>query len=294
MIKRTVILFGASGFVGQHLCLKLIQQGFEIRGLVRDFAKASALLPPEVKLFYANLPDQIDPKAFEGANNIVIHCAYGMELMTRNALIAVNVTGSKKIVEMSRTFGVKKIIFLSSMSAHEGALSVYGKTKLLVEQLLDKDADLIVKPGFVIGDGSHYRNLVKLIRRIPIVPLFYMGVQPIQTIAIEDLCEGICRAIDADLTGTIHLAEPHSVSIKSFYQTIAQSLGLFRIYAPCPGTPALLLMRLLEFFGVKLPFSSENLLGLKRLIDYNIDADLEKINFVPRSMHESVLQLKSD
>lgn len=288
MIKVAVV-FGAAGFIGQNICRLLLARGFEVRACVRNLATASTILPPEVRLFLVNLPQFVDESAFvEGA--IVIHCAYAMEFLAPKERNNVNVAGSEKIITMSRFYNAHKVIFLSSMSAHGTALSDYGRTKLVVEGLLDKNRDLIVKPGFVIGNGSNFKKLVNTIHSSLVIPLFYMGRQRIQTIAIDDLCEGILRSIYANLTGTIHLAEPKSVTITSFYRTIARSQELSRIYIPIPGTPVLLLVKLLEYLGVRLPFSSENLLGLKKLIEFNVAADLDKIDLKPKMMESSVLE----
>jgi len=51
-----VLLTGASGYIGKHICLQLLSSGFEVRASVRNTAKAE-----EVRsAMTAHLPEKFD------------------------------------------------------------------------------------------------------------------------------------------------------------------------------------------------------------------------------------------
>jgi nucleoside-diphosphate-sugar epimerase len=41
--KRTVLVTGAGGFLGGHVVLELLKQGYSVRGTIRQMTRASAV-----------------------------------------------------------------------------------------------------------------------------------------------------------------------------------------------------------------------------------------------------------
>ena len=174
------------------------------------------------------------------------------------------------------------------MSAHDAALSSYGQTKLVVEQSLDPRRDLVIRPGFVIGPGGVFGRLVQMIRSLPVIPLFYGGRQRIQTIHIEDLLVGILKALETDQVGLLLLGEESPVMLREFYGQIATLAGRKKPMIPVPGFLALALLRMAEVFRMRLPFTTENLLGLKQLRSFDVRDSLRVLDLKPRTMRESL------
>lgn len=69
----TVLVTGANGFIGSHVCNELLQLGFNVRGTVRDVSKC-AWLPEALKrqrqkgdFMLVSLPDMEKECAFDAA-----------------------------------------------------------------------------------------------------------------------------------------------------------------------------------------------------------------------------------
>ena len=64
--------------------------------------------------------------------------------------------GTRALLDEAKARGVGRIVFLSSQSAHEDAVSAYGRTKLEAERLIRDSgvAHAILRPGLVFGPGA--------------------------------------------------------------------------------------------------------------------------------------------
>ena len=56
-MTQTIAITGATGFIGQRICLRLLDAGYRIRALVRTPGKARELLPGRVDMVEGSLAD---------------------------------------------------------------------------------------------------------------------------------------------------------------------------------------------------------------------------------------------
>ncbi len=288
--RRVVVISGATGFLGLALAAHFQRAGYEVRALARSPGRA-ATRHPSFTWYRCSLPEALDPRALEGAPTALIHCAFETHFRSEASARATNVEGSRLLLEAARRAGVGRFVFISSMSAHERAESIYGRTKLEVERMLDGGRDLSVRPGLIIGSGGVFLRLATAIAGSRVVPLFYGGRQPIQTIALQDVCAGILAAVERGCVGTLRLGEEESVPLRELYRAIAAWAGVRPLFIPFPGGVGLSWLRVAERLGVRLPLSSENLLGLKHLEECEVRQDLARVGLRPRTMRQSLSDL---
>src|SRR6185369_7594112 len=132
-VRRSILITGATGFIGARLATAALERGYAVRTLTRsDWSSAPWVSTSE--RFFGSLPSQIPATLFEGVD-VVVHCAADVAGEGRQAA-AVNVEGTRRLAERARAAGVKTFIFLSSQSARVDAPSAYGQTKYAAEQVL--------------------------------------------------------------------------------------------------------------------------------------------------------------
>ena len=283
-----IVLTGADGFLGTALCRYLVDAGWSVRGLVRNLAAKQLPQSSRVTYFDCDIPGKLDERVFDGPVEAFIHCAFPTSGSPTYRAMEDQVRGAEELIRLCRERAACRFIFISSMSAHEEAESLYGRTKLRIETLLDAGRDLVIRPGFIVGDGGIFQRLVGSLHRAPVVPLFYGGRQPIQTIHVDDLCAAIRQALDRGLPGRLVLAEERPFPIREFYRAILNKLGERKFLVPIPGAPALMVFRLLEQCGARLPMSADNLLGLKALRAVDVRPFLELVGVSPRTLAASL------
>ena len=124
----TVLVSGANGFVGSRVCRRLTEQGVTARALVRredaDLAAAG-----DVDVVVASLDDREGlADALAGVTHVV-HCAAaaGPDL---EAATAVNVAGTRSLLEEAAVAGVRRVVHVSTTSVvHEDEPVVRGDSR---------------------------------------------------------------------------------------------------------------------------------------------------------------------
>jgi UDP-glucuronate 4-epimerase len=146
-----ILVTGAAGFIGSHLCERLCARGDQVLGLdnfdafyaraVKDRNLAGLRADPRFTLVEGDLRDAATlAQAFERAQpEVVVHLAalagVRPSLMDPARYADVNVTGTQRVVDALRAAGARRLVFASSSS-------VYG----LDSQPPFKESDPCLKP----------------------------------------------------------------------------------------------------------------------------------------------------
>ncbi|MBI5153913.1 NAD-dependent epimerase/dehydratase family protein [Candidatus Poribacteria bacterium] len=287
--RRVVCITGANGFLGAELCRRFFQAGWEVRAGVRH-PESYRAIDPRQPVFHCDLPDRLNEGGFVGAD-VCIHAAYSTRGADAETARRVNEAGSRAVLAACRGAGVGHLVFVSSCSAHEAALSYYGRSKFAFEQQLDPGRDLAIRPGLIIGRGGLFERMCETIRSSGVIPLFDGGRQIVQTIHLDDAARGIVLAVEQNRTGRIVLAEPEGIEMRELLRAVAGHLGRKPLFVPFPAGLALAVMRAIEAVGVRLPVTSENLLGLKGMIHQESAADLASLGLVVHTALQSVAEV---
>ena len=107
----------------------------------------------------------------------------------------------------------------------------------------------------------------------------------------DDVCQGMVRTVARSLGGTVLLAHPESTAMREFYAGVAAVDGIELKTCPFPGDLALFGIRLLEGIGLRPPISSDSLLGIKHLHQFDPVADLARLDLHSLSFRESLHRL---
>src|SRR5579863_10552666 len=136
-MKKICALTGGNGYVGGGIKNFFMAQGWEIFELSRRPRPGS-------RAFQFQLGDDVSPELLSGVTALV-HCAYDFAPLAWDEISAVNIEGSRKILQAARAANVPKIIFIYSVSAFEGCHSLYGKAKLEIEKTALAKGALVIR-----------------------------------------------------------------------------------------------------------------------------------------------------
>ena len=145
----------------------------------------------------------------------------------------VNFEGSKKLFIKARKNNVKKIIFISSISAHIKSLSDYGKTKYKIEKFCLKNKIIILRPGIIFGGGIDKKLslMSSLLRYFPIIPCFNNKNKFLYSVHINDLIKVIFKNIKSSkLIGNYNVFSNHKIYLKNLIDLTANKK--IKIYLP--------------------------------------------------------------
>lgn len=297
--QKHVGITGASGLIGRALCIALAEKQIPVVAWTREPDKFLAQLPTHLQSRITCLPYTLDaelqlPKSIE--LSAVVHAACELTHPLLSERKRINLSGTQKLFQSDAASRVGRWIFLSSMSAHDGALSAYGQSKREIEKLFLAQANaIVVRPGLVLAPSGVFARILESLRRIPVAPIFWGGTQPIQTIPLESLVAALITLLTTvDLperwAREWNLAHEASLTLRDLYQTIARAIKRRLWLVPIPGELALRSLRALEsigaLLGLRLSIGSEQLLGLKAMRHWETATSLQKLQLSVPSLEE--------
>ena len=210
------------------------------------------------------LPDEPEKEIFKDVD-VLIHCAYDFVVSSWDEINRVNVEGGLKLFRAAREAGVKRIIFISTMSAFEGCKSLYGKAKLKLEQESASLGVQPVRPGLVYGDspGGMVGALNGLLK-LPVIPLVGMGNQILYLIEENNLGELLrYLSVDANTSQNVIIgAHERGFRFKDILKILAARLGKKPVFIPIPWVFLWAPLKILELLGVKMRTRSDSLISL--------------------------------
>lgn len=218
MDRKLCVLTGATGHIGYALLKELIENGENVRILIRKDNRIFDDIECEKVFGDVTNPESLE-KAFEGAD-IVYHLAGVIDVSSGNEAITykVNVDGTKNVVAACKKCGVRRLLYTSSVDAfpplpnnevmHEldhfspdNLDGTYAKTKAVATQFVLDSADenlevVIGHPGACIGPYDYkVSNVGEMVR------LFMKGFFPVTMdfgaynfVDVRDVAKGLYLA----------------------------------------------------------------------------------------------------
>lgn len=254
-----ILVTGSSGFIGYHLCRRLIADGYEVIGVdnmnayydvdLKEYRLELLRNTNKFKFYRLDITDisRLCDEVFE-QNKIdaVIHLAgqAGVRYSLQNPTIFMesNVMGFFNILECCRIYKVKKLLFASSSSVYGNEndtnkpVSVYAATKKSNEILAYTYSQLyqIETIGMrffsVYGklgrpDMAYYKFTKSIFKNEPVV-LFYNGNMYRDFTYIDDVVESICRLLSkkGELYDIFDIGRGNPVKMSDFLNILYETL----------------------------------------------------------------------
>ena len=258
MNKPKIIITGANGYLGNYFLNYFNKLGWQIKAFTHN-TPINAI--KDVEYINYSLSENLNANDFKNVN-YVIHSAYVRYDKNKNA-DKINFEGTKKLVDLCDVLAIP-MIYLSSFSAHEQAVSHYGTSKIQCEKLFNLSKHAVLKIGFIIGKGGILGEMINRINTSKFFPLVGEN-KPLQSVYIDDLCIVLKEIIENTISGLFYVAHEKVVTMRRFYEDLAFKLDKKITFIPIPVNLLFLGCKFFETVGVQLPVSSESVLGLKKM-----------------------------
>jgi len=247
----TVLVTGASGFVGSAVARAAVRQGYRVRVLVRQSSPRQNLSGLDVQVFEGDMRDGAAvERALVGARYL-FHVAADYRLWARNPaeIVAANVNGTNAVMLAALAQRVERVVYTSSVATlrvnrttvaadetlplteNEG-IGAYKRSKVLAERLVETLVATAGLPAVIVNPstpiGTHD------IRPTPtgrIIVEAAKGRMPafvdtgLNVVGVDDVAAGHLLALHRGRIGQRYILGGDNVSLQQILAEIAALTG---------------------------------------------------------------------
>jgi len=240
--RRTVTVFGGTGFLGRRIVRQLRYREFPVRIASRHPDRGHRLFgpdDPQLQSVQANIHDERSvAEALAGAYGVVNAVSLYVE-HRQETFHSVHVESAQRVAAQARRAGIERLVHVSGIGADAASPSRYirkrGEGELAVRAAFSEA--IFVRPAVMFGpDDAFLTTVLKLIRQFPIYPMFGRGRTRLQPAYVEDVAEAIARVMLRAETNSIifEFGGPRVYSYEQFLRAVAHQAGLARLLIPIP------------------------------------------------------------
>jgi len=246
----SVLVTGASGFVGSAVVATFRAAGFPVRALVRASSPRANLQDPSVEIAEGDLRDRASMAAALDGVRYLVHTAADYRLWAPDPeeIVRTNVEGTRILMEAARRAGVERIVYTSSVAtlaltnglpgdetrplAAADAVGAYKRSKVLAERLVETMVAreglpaVIVNPSTPIGPRD-----VKPTPTGQIIVEAASGRMPgyidtgLNLVHVDDVAAGHLAALRRGRIGERYILGGENVLLSKMLADIAELVG---------------------------------------------------------------------
>jgi dihydroflavonol-4-reductase len=247
-LPRTLVT-GATGFLGSHITRLLLERGDEVRALVRPSSDLSALDASVLTTISGDVCDRRAVRRAVRGMDRVFHVAGTTNLrLPRAEVFALNVEGTRIVLEEALRAGVERVVHTSSVAAvgpaRKGAVATeanawdagryriaYVDSKREAEEValgLARQglAVVVVNPAHVLGAGDRGRSSTVLVRRFlrRQIPAYVDGT--LNVVGVQDVARGHLLADERGAPGQRYILGNRNFTLDRLFNDLARLSGV--------------------------------------------------------------------
>jgi uncharacterized protein YbjT (DUF2867 family) len=233
---RTVLVTGATGFIGGRLANALADDGWHVRALVRDSGRASELADCGVELFEG---DVLDADSLRGAGEgaeVAYYLVHGMGRGGEGDFEEREREAARNFAEMAKREEVRRVVYLGGLG--DQPRSKHLRSRAETAEILGEQGPPLTyfRAAMVVGARSEsYRTLRYLVQRLPAMIAPAWLSTPTQPIAVDDVIAYLRRAPDLEESEgrEVQIGGPNVLSYGDMLDRMAHALRI----RPRPRVP---------------------------------------------------------
>lgn len=206
--RGSILVDGATGFLGSHLVAALLAHGADVRCLVHSGAKKEdidVLAKLGAKIIQGDLSSDSATvsDAFKSVK-VAVHLIGSIAPRKGLTHEDLHVGMTRAFVEKAKQSGAESILMVTALGTRKDASSSYHATKFLAEECVRESGlpAVILRPSLLVGrqigrrDSKLVQRLLTVIATKKAIPLVNGGTNKLQPLFIGDMSEAAVVCID--------------------------------------------------------------------------------------------------
>jgi dihydroflavonol-4-reductase len=238
---RTAAVTGATGFLGSHLCDRLLEEGWTVRGLSRPTSDRNGL--EDVEWHVGNLSDEETLGTLVDGADAVFHLAgIGLWSAGPETVHEVNYDGTKTVLEICEERDADRLVFTSTSGTRRPngsdpladetdvaePIGAYQESKAKAEALVDRYAEstgdaVTVHPTSIFGPGdANFTAQLIAMGAEPTMPAYLPG--GLSIVGVSDVVAGLLAAYERGGRGEHYILGGENLTFDRAVSRIADHL----------------------------------------------------------------------
>ena len=247
---KKILIWGGTGQIGTHLVRKLTKNNYTVTVVTRNIHQKGHLIKTQGNAGYINIKecnifeeDKIR-KLFENTDICINLIGILFEKKNGNSFNNIHSIFPSLLAKLCKEYKLKQFIHLSALGINEAVDSNYAKSKLEGEQNALKifPHTTVLMPSIVYSSSDNFScNLMTLLSRLPVFPLYYNGETKFTPIHCSDLTDVINYVISNKVNSNIiECIGPEILSFREILITLLETIKKKRFLLPFPHPLAML------------------------------------------------------
>ena len=237
----SVLVLGATGYVGGRLIPRLLQEGHTVVAASRSLRKLQSrpwASHPRVRTVSVNVLDR--EQLLENLRDSDV-CYYLVHSMEKKVdFQATDRIAAENLAWAAARAGTRRIIYLGGLGEADGKLSAHLKSRAEVSRILAAGTVPVttLRAAMIIGSGSASFEILRyLVDRLPVMVTPRWVSTPSQPIAIRNVLDYLVGCLRDERTSgrTFDIGGPEVLTYRELMEIYAQEAGLpNRFIIPVP------------------------------------------------------------
>ncbi len=233
-----ILLTGATGSVGSNLLPLLLEQGHQVKCLVREPAGLGQSRV-DVQITMGDLRELSDPyllrQALRGVDT-VIHLAGSMRDQPPFSVEQLNGLATARLVDGAEEHGVERFMFFSALGAGPVQGSRFLRSKWVGEGAVRSSPidTTIFRPSIVFDRSDPWVTLMERFSFLPFMPVAGNGAAEFQPVWAHDAARAVVAVLDGQKRETVEVAGPQTQTYAGMSSLVAELAGRPRPVWPIP------------------------------------------------------------
>ncbi len=232
----TILVTGASGYIGGRLVPELTARGYNVRVMVRRYPSEYKALWPGCEVVVA---DALDMEALRGALEGVSLAYYLIHsmLLGREEFARADIRAASNFRRAAEERNIRRIIYLGGLGDVAKGLSKHLRSRIEVsEELCSGSVKVtVLRAAVIIGSGSaSYEIMGNLVKKLPVIPEPRAAKSLCQPISIRDIVKYLVAVLEIEETSgkMFDVGGSEVMSYSEMLRKTAAVLGVKRVFVP--------------------------------------------------------------
>ncbi len=243
MKAKNVLIWGGSGQIGRHLIRKLTKNQYRVTVVTRNIHQKGLLIKSQgnqgwINIVEANIFDEKKIRALFKEADICVNLIGILYEKKGSSFQNIHSLFPSILSKLAKEYGLKKFVHLSALGIDQAIDSKYATSKLEGEINILKNFSnaTILRPSIVYSSSDQFScNLMTLLSRLPLFPLYYSGKTKFMPIHCSDLTDIICEIIFKNQNlNVIECVGPETMSFKEILEKLLTLIDKKRLLLPFP------------------------------------------------------------